>query len=68
MSQQPPLKTDLCTNVNPQTLLVMPEIFNPLLSAGEFLVSETSKRDGVTGLERLFVGTLDEAKQRTLGC
>ena len=44
--------------------LVMPEIFNPLLSAGEFLVSETSKRDGVTGLERLFVGTLDEAKQR----
>ena len=42
----------------------MPEIFNPLLSAGEFLVSETSKRDGVTGLERLFVGTLDEAKQR----
>ena len=42
----------------------MPEIFNPLLSAGEFLVSETTKRDGVTGLERLFVGTLDEVKQR----
>ena len=43
---------------------VMAEPFHPLLTADEFLVSETEKREGVTAFERLFNGSLEEMKQR----
>ena len=42
----------------------MAEPFHPLLTADEFLVSETEKREGVTAFERLFNGSLEEMKQR----